>query len=590
MKKIYLSALSLAIATGLNAQQLQNRQPAPKHSTFGNTGIVHNGTLQKLDLYSNDCSDISEWTITDLLPGGAIWYHETDPAAVPNNGPAAMTTVANGYLHINSDAEGDGANQNTSIELNTAIDLSGQPNVTLEFEQNYRTYLDQRYVEVSGDGGTTWTQFTVTDGTETGGTNVANTFSVDISAVAGGQSDVRIKFLYIGSWGWHWAVDDILIKTTEPFDLRADGYVWGVTGSWGPRLPYYNTPTAQIQPIEFCGIASNIGLNDVTDATYAIDINGGTFVDASAPSALVAGTFDTICSANTFTPAGVATFVMNHGIDTPGNTDTDLTNNAHDALTFDVVDYIYARDYVAAGDQGGTYNQGDGFESGNIYDIFADADLQGIQVVIDANAVAGALIYGKLYEIDAAGDFIQVTQSAYYTLTAADLGNPIDLTFVTGAYPLTAGQSYLVTVGSDGDGGLTNDLVISASGSSEPQTTFYWDATQSTWFYSTTTSAVRMNFDPILSVDNVENVSGLNVYPNPAIDETTVSFALNNASDVNVTVTNLAGQEVYTNALGNVAAGTSEVSINTAELSNGVYLVNVVVDGAASTQKLIIKK
>ena len=102
-----------------------------------------------------------------------------------------------------------------------------------------------------------------------------------------------------------------------------------------------------------------------------------------------------------------------------------------------------------------------------------------------------------------------------------------------------------------------------------------------------------MNFDPAsntIGLDEVANVSNINLFPNPANEATTVSFALNNASDVNVTVTNLAGQEVYANALGNVAAGTSEVSINTAELSNGVYMVNVVVDGAASTQKLVIKK
>ena len=453
MKKIYLSALSLALVTGLNAQKLQNTQPAPKHSNFGHTGAWYNGTQQKVDLYSNDCSDINEWTITDLLPGGAVWYWEDDAAAVPNNGPAAMTTVANGYLHINSDAEGDGANQNSSIELNTPIDLTGELNVTLEFEQNYRTYLDTRTVEVSGDGGTTWSQFVVTDGSETGGTNVANTFSVDISAVAGGQSDVRIRFVYVASWGWHWAIDDILVKTTEPYDLRADGYVWGVVGSWGARLPYYNTPNAQIQPIEFCGIASNIGLNDVADATYGVDINGGTFVDASAPTALVAGTFDTICSANTFTPAANGTFVAVHGIATPGNPDTDMTNNANEDLTFDVVDHIYARDYVAAGDQGGTFNQGEGFESGNIYDIFADADLQSVQVVVDANAVVGALMYAKLYSIDAAGDFIQEAQSGYHEVVAGEPGTAVNLPFITGSFPLTAGTSYLVTVGSDGDGG-----------------------------------------------------------------------------------------------------------------------------------------
>lgn len=589
MKKIYLSALSLAVVSGLSAQ-VATTQLAPKSSTFeSNKGATSFYTgFEKAILWSNDISSAADWAFANTSAPSQDWYIETDPAAVPSDGPAVLTSAANGFLMIDSDAAGQSATQDAYAEYTGTLDFTGEPALTLEFEQHYRTYLDERYVDVSNDGGMTWTTYTVTDGTEGGGTVFNGVGSIDISATAGGQSNVKIRFHYVGAWGWHWAVDDINIKTTEPYDLRADGTAWGVVGTWGPRLPYFSTPTAQIQAIGFCGINTNIGLNDVSDATYTVDIPS--FYNASGTVNSVAGATDTICATTDFTPAGNGSFTASASMSTTQN-DTGTGNNDFDDITFDVNDFIYARDNSAAVVDGGSFNSGDGFESGNIYDIFTAADLQGIRIGINASSVVDATVYAKLYTIDATtGDFILEDQSLPYVLTAGDLGSYINLTLLGGAYSLTAGESYLVTVGSDGDGGLSNDLVVMTSGDSEPQTTFYYDATDLTWYYSTSTSAVQMNFDPSLSVNENENVFGMGVYPNPANADANVTFSLNNAADVNITVTDLSGKVVYTNALGNVSAGTTEVSLNTAALSNGVYMINVAADNAVSTEKLVIRK
>ncbi|PHR36877.1 MAG: hypothetical protein COA38_00665 [Fluviicola sp.] len=590
MKNIYLSALSLAVVTGLSAQ-IGTSELAPKNSTFeSNKASAYNTSFEKVTIWTNDVSSAADWAFANTSAPVLDWYIETDPAAVPNDGPAVMTTAANGYLHINSDAAGQGATQDAYATYTGAgIDLTGQPAVTLEFEQHYRTYQDERYVEVSNDGGTTWTTYTVTDGSEGGGTVFSGVGSIDISASAGNQANVSIRFHYVGAWGWHWAVDDILIKTTEPFDLRADGNAWGVVGSWGPRLPYYSTPSAQIQAIGFCGINTNIGLNDIADATYTVDIASASY-SSTGTVVSVAGATDTICAAADFTPAGVGSYTAVASMSTAANTDTGTGNNDFDDVTLSVTDYLYARDNAAVTVEGGTFNSGNGFETGNIYDIFAAADLTTIQVGIAATAVADASIYAKLYTIDATtGDFILEDQSLAYTLLATDLGTFINLPLSGGAYSLTAGESYLITIGTDGDGGLTNDLVVMTSGSSEPQTTFYYNATDLTWYYSTSTSAVQMNFAPATINEN-SNVFGMGVYPNPTNADANVSFSLNNAADVNITVTDLSGKVVYSNALGNVAAGTTEVALNTAALSNGIYMINVAADNAVSTEKLVIRK
>jgi hypothetical protein len=100
---------------------------------------------------------------------------------------------------------------------------------------------------------------------------------------------------------------------------------------------------------------------------------------------------------------------------------------------------------------------------------------------------------------------------------------------------------------------------------------------------------IRLSDDPSGSVTEVENTVGMNVYPNPANNQATVTFEVNNASTAAVNVTDLTGKVVYTAALGSVN-GAQKVNVNTESLTNGVYMVNVIVDGTVSTQKLIVRK
>jgi Secretion system C-terminal sorting domain len=589
MKKIYLSTLSLAIVAGATAQ-VGNAPLAPKNSTFESTqSSVYHANFEKATIWTNDISTASDWTFANTSVPVQNWYIETNPASVPSDGPVLMASASNGYLMIDSDAAGQTATQDAYATYTGTINCTGQPAVTLEWGQHYRTYQDTREIQVSNNGGTSWTTYVITDGTEAGGTVVSGIGSIDISGSAGNQASVIIRFHYVGAWGWHWAVDDLLLKTTEPYDLRADGTFWGVDGSWGPRLPYYSTPSAQVQAINFCGINTNIGLNNIADATYGIAIASGGFTSSGTVNSIVGAT-DTICASAAFTPSTIPGSHTAIASMTTTNPDTGTSNNSFENITFGVTPFLYARDNAAVVVEGGTFNSGEGFEAGNIFDIFTNADLTRIQVQIHPAAEVGATVYAKLYTIDdATGDFILEDQSLGYTLTAQDLDNTISLPLLTGAFPLTAGMSYLVTAGSDGDGGLTNDLVIAASGNSEAQTTFYYDQTDATWYYSSSTPAVRMDFTPA-SLDEAGNVFGMGVYPNPANTEANVTFNLNNTADVNITVTDLSGKVVYSNALGNVAAGKSEVALNTAALSNGVYMINVSADNAVSTQKLVVRK
>ena len=45
----------------------------------------------------------------------------------------------------------------------------------------------------------------------------------DITEAAGGQSQVWIRFRWVGTWGYSWEISDISMKDIEENDLRIDG-------------------------------------------------------------------------------------------------------------------------------------------------------------------------------------------------------------------------------------------------------------------------------------------------------------------------------------------------------------------------------
>ena len=148
---------------------------------------------------------------------------------------------------------------------------------------------------------------------------------------------------------------------------------------------------------------------------------------------------------------------------------------------------------------------------------------------------------------------------------------------------LVAGQTYLAVVGSF-DGGLR----VSNAGSSEEQTSFLYDVPTDTWFFTTSTPVVRLNFDPILSVnENTTQVADAVIYPNPTSSTSKVEFNLVNPSEATISVTDLSGKLVSERNLGQLNAGANATEINTTSFNAGIYYVTVSSNGSSVTKKLI---
>jgi hypothetical protein len=85
-----------------------------------------------------------------------------------------------------------------------------------------------------------------------------------------------------------------------------------------------------------------------------------------------------------------------------------------------------------------------------------------------------------------------------------------------------------------------------------------------------------------------ENARFVALYPNPTNSITNVSYSLAKNSTVSVSVVDLTGKVVYAATEGNKAAGNNQLKIETTDLANGAYFINLNVDGKTITQKLSV--
>lgn len=615
MKKIYLFLGLTAIAGQALAQAPINSMNYPevkktKHSSLNEVSKSKPVTSHQekgITLWSNTCSNAADWTFTNTsVPAGGDWFITSGPfnASIQGGTPFESfesTTAADGYLMIDSDAigGGDGDGTPTICEATIAVPsgtLSSYPFVSLKFQHNYRWWQDTRGVRVSGDNGATWTEFELSNGAAApaSGQNSGNPQEelINISAIAGGATDVLIQFYYNDNdfWGWYWVVDDVEIVETDEFDLAITGLHWGSMGAFGARLPYYQIPVNQISAIDLGGGITNFGYAAQNDIVFSIDETTSGFSGSSANSSLASFAADTLDLTTQFTPAGLGTYTFDAEVTSPNTDAVPADNTVAGMASTTVNNNIYARDMDNV--TGGSLNRdaagnAASYQVGNAFDIFTTDDLYAVDFYVNAATDIESDYSATLYLVDG-GDFSFIDESEVGIIEATDLDTWITVTF-TNPQTLQAGQAYLVVIGSQGGLG-TNGLVTGTSGDSEDQTSFFLDET-GTWFFTNSTPMVRMNFDESLSTENIaDNSMNLTVYPNPAKDIANVNYTLENNSNVTLTISDLSGKVVFTTTENNVAAGKHTIAVPTSGLANGVYTYTFAAGNAVVTEKLVINK
>jgi hypothetical protein len=81
----------------------------------------------------------------------------------------------------------------------------------------------------------------------------------------------------------------------------------------------------------------------------------------------------------------------------------------------------------------------------------------------------------------------------------------------------------------------------------------------------------------------------MNVFPNPAAGEATISYqVLSKSQNVNIVLTDLMGRTVRTLRSGSMAAGAQRETVSTQDVAAGTYLVKVQVGDMTATRKVVL--
>ncbi len=607
MKKTYLTLTLFTFLFASNAQSLftypieqENECSSIEKDYFPQTNSEKSGATIWSEDFANGFP--SGWTTQDLS-GICPWVWSNDGSwgyYNSNSGASAgtainSTTGSNGFLICDPDSSnhanygqpsGSTYQYLESYFTTSAIDLSGYPAVVLEFQQYFRFNNSIDMNVMVSTNNVTWTTYTVQ------GSTANNTYSdnpdtvkINISAVAGNQPTVYIKI------GWSarvyfWMIDDMKITEAEANDLTMKTHYFETLG-----LPYYKIPTSQISDINFSSTITNNGAIDQTNSKLSIDINSSN-IGASNPVTITSGNTDSLYLTTAYVPSStLGTYDVKWIASSDSTDNTPSDNYANE--TIEITDYIYARDNDNP--DGNRYNSGEPYEVGNYFDIINNETLEGVDFKVDDASNPGSVVYAAVYSIDGSGNFVWEGNSDDYILTSNDVANEeIIRLCLFNPLSLTSGTGYLIVVGSYGDAGATNDLVVRTAGVSAPQTSFKYDGSDLTWYYTTKTPMVRMVFSGGCnwSVNENQNLFATmeQNHPNPFNETTSINIELNKSGQVIFEVTDLSGKIIYFNELGNLSSGNHQVNFSVDDFNSGIYYYSIKLGDQKITKKMIINK
>ena len=623
MKKLLLTICVTLVSIAIIAQQsnlnieLHHEGVQKGYSTMSvNTAFTPSNTSAPSNIWYDDCSDANNWIFENTSSLNIDWRVEYDPNATPAGGtltPMASATAANGYMFVSSDADGgttdgDGTTIECTFTNATPIDLTAYPAVQLSFEHNFRWWKDTRIVEVSGDNGVTWNQ--VDEITNNAGYTYPDQSSdnphmsvYDISAVAGGRPEVKVRFYYNDNdiWAWYWAVDDIAISELPDDNIQCFDEVMGgwwinynnVANSLGQDYTFYPLSQASAQPYAYEAVVKNGGINQQY-ATLKVDVNNGSWTDASNVLTLQSGEQDTLGTTNLYTPSTTGLYEAKMWVEAQ-NQNAGYTYSDTITKVSQVTDYEYGKDYNSPNGYwrlNRVLPTAGSFEVSSTYYMYADEDLYSIKAHISDWSIPGAVVYGIIYEEDLTpnADPILFDQTDDYTIQAGDVNNWISLPF-SSPVDLVAGTQYRIAIGAYQT--FTDTVGIDMGGNGEFSSDGLYDkddwyqnttAPGPTWYTISDIPMLRMNFDPSSGISATNNVeqSVFSLYPNPTNGKFTIK--LDKQGDYELNIINVLGQTVLNTTINDMSS-----TIDMSRLDRGVYTIELIKDGQIYSDKIILE-
>lgn len=619
MKKTYLFGFSALLSLAAVAQIPTETRTYKLNTNFeGNSSVVNEANSGSQDrnggdiIWQNNFNTSTNWIATAPVGAGAApeygWSIGNTVNTWASGFDATMNTSGNfaRFRNGTSTTKFDGGP--FTFEFDSVFNLSAVPAPNIAFEQYGARFITVQAVQVSVNGGTTWTTVgtntDITPLTSGGGSDYPNpmTRTYNIStAIAADPSNVRIRLFWDGAMNgpsmnyidYGWYVDNIRIVEGYSYDVQNEGthHRSGVGTIMPTGMPYYMIPTTQITTIDFAGTVSNQGAMTHTGTTLNVSVNNGSVVYTGTSSAvdLAPNATDSLSTMTPFTPSGIGTYDVTYWFD--GTNSEEVTNNDTTYDSFQVTAYTYARDngVLAGGIAEVTSTAGGTFSVGNVFEFFEAGVIGAVDIYITDEATnddAGQLIFAEVYKWDGSAYMLE-SSSPDYTIQPSDLDGFVKLVLND---PVTVAPGDDVLIVSAHYGGTP--IEIGTAQAVEEQTVLGFSNGSLYSLLSPEAPMVRADMRDFTAIEEQTATNftiGQNV-PNPFNNSSVITYTLNETSNVSVQITDVTGKVVQTITPGTQVAGTYTMTIDATNLADGMYFYTFTVGNEIVTKQMVVSK
>jgi hypothetical protein len=361
-------------------------------------------------------------------------------------------------------------------------------------------------------------------------------------------------------------------------------------------LEYYTIPENQIAPIRLSAQVSNISGNIATNSYLKVDVYEDGLLDTTFFSDsldICAYCVDSLFITSSYLPIGGTNYTFNYFV----YTDQPESNLANNGYTRELdIDYnpwsAYRRDngqYITNISDNPLY-PGELAEFGNVFEIFANDIICGASIYITpAASNVGDMVYATAYRIDTvSGEFWFQNYSNDYEITSNDLGEYITVYFynmevdsgdvisvMAGHYGYDMmtqfGQSQMADFGSV-IGFCFGSIFVPAN---------YRTIMVYPIFYEGVDCGVGID------EKTIADFIFFPAFPNPASEQSTLHYKLQQNSNVNLYLTDLNGKIIEQIVDGEQVFGEHSIILDLNKFEAGIYFLTLQTEYGTQTQCLV---
>jgi hypothetical protein len=627
MKKIYLSILSVALISGLNAQIKQTN--GPKVRSNDRTEMKPKNPVanseKAVSIWESTFGDATEWILDhDATACDLDWQIGTNSCAgFYPLGDIVSTTASDGWALLDSDNYGGETGgvevEDSWLTMANPVDLSSTPNVVVEYETYYRSFNAEKcYVVVgfgdgTGPGSVVWPDLDPTtdisamsnvfapydfasgDASDNPSVTQINISPALVGASATDLANVYIRLNWTGTWGYAWFVDDFKIIEQPANDIQMlSAYIMGENNS---GLEYGRNPINQMDVNWQVGASVfNFGSADATNVKMLADFGGfiSTTIDPlleNDSTRVYENIESPALSAGVYTGYYTAVCDEEQGGASFGNNALErtfaVTDSPNMLYSTDGIDVYPAADAVLGSIGTDSFTDGeDGLVMTSLYHIKNATEVSGIQVVLAAGTVAGAEVYGSIMDTALfwSGNMSPLYAALPGIVTQADITAGFMNVYFDGPINLPVGIYYAAI---DCYSNFNSaDIVVY-----DDQTVAQPADASAIYIAGAATPGPYTNGDALgirllMGSDwgagiEVNALEGVSVYPNPS--QGIVNISNNNNASNAIVVYDMLGQVILTKE------ANTATTLDLSENGTGVYLVEVSNNDGSMVERVVIK-